>query len=192
MAQKKGKLIILSGPSGVGKGAIIAKLFADKSLNLAYSVSMTTRKPRNKEQDGINYFFVDVSTFLNHVKGNDFLEYTNFIGNYYGTSKSYVLNLQNQGYNVILEIEVDGASQVLKNYEHRNDIMSIFILPPSYQELEQRIRMRASESEAIIEKRLNKAKEEFKVQHEYDYIVINDDLDIAVKEITDIIKNNIN
>ncbi|WP_338957663.1 MULTISPECIES: guanylate kinase [unclassified Spiroplasma] len=192
MAQKKGKLIILSGPSGVGKGAIIAKLFADKSLNLAYSVSMTTRKPRNKEQDGINYFFVDVSTFLNHVKGNDFLEYTNFIGNYYGTSKSYVLNLQNQGYNVILEIEVDGASQVLKNYEHRNDIMSIFIMPPSYQELEQRIRMRASESEAIIEKRLNKAKEEFKVQHEYDYIVINDDLDIAVKEITDIIKNNIN
>ncbi|TLF26649.1 MAG: guanylate kinase [Spiroplasma sp. WSS] len=192
MAQKKGKLIILSGPSGVGKGAIIAKLFADKSLNLAYSVSMTTRKPRNKEQDGINYFFVDVSTFLNHVKGNDFLEYTNFIGNYYGTNKSYVLNLQNQGYNVILEIEVDGASQVLKNYEHRNDIMSIFIMPPSYQELEQRIRMRASESEAIIEKRLNKAKEEFKVQHEYDYIVINDDLDIAVKEITDIIKNNIN
>ncbi|WP_395473478.1 guanylate kinase [Spiroplasma endosymbiont of Nomada rufipes] len=192
MAQKKGKLIILSGPSGVGKGAIIAKLFADKSLNLAYSVSITTRKPRNKEQDGINYFFVDVSTFLNHVKGNDFLEYTNFIGNYYGTSKSYVLNLQNQGYNVILEIEVDGASQVLKNYEHRNDIMSIFIMPPSYQELEQRIRMRASESEAIIEKRLNKAKEEFKVQHEYDYIVINDDLDIAVKEITDIIKNNIN
>ncbi|WJG69854.1 guanylate kinase [Spiroplasma ixodetis] len=192
MAQKKGKLIILSGPSGVGKGAIITKLFADKSLNLAYSVSMTTRKPRNKEQDGINYFFVDVSTFLNHVKGNDFLEYTNFIGNYYGTSKSYVLNLQNQGYNVILEIEVDGASQVLKNYEHRNDIMSIFIMPPSYQELEQRIRMRASESEAIIEKRLNKAKEEFKVQHEYDYIVINDDLDIAVKEITDIIKNNIN
>lgn len=192
MAQKKGKLIILSGPSGVGKGAIITKLFANKSLNLAYSVSMTTRKPRNKEQEGINYFFVDVPTFLKHIKLNDFLEYTNFIGNYYGTSKSYVLNLQNQGYNVILEIEVDGASQVLKNYEHRDDIMSIFIMPPSYQELEQRIRMRASESEEIIEKRLNKAKEEFKVQHEYDYIVINDDLDIAVKEITDIIKNNTN
>lgn len=192
MAQKKGKLIILSGPSGVGKGAIIAKLFTNKSLNLAYSVSMTTRKPRNKEQEGINYFFVDVPTFLKQIKLNDFLEYTNFIGNYYGTSKSYVLNLQNQGYNVILEIEVDGASQVLKNYEHRDDIMSIFIMPPSYQELEQRIRMRASESEEIIEKRLNKAKEEFKVQHEYDYIVINDDLDVAVKEIIDIIKNNIN
>lgn len=192
MVQKKGKLIILSGPSGVGKGAIITKLFANKSLNLAYSVSMTTRKPRNKEQEGINYFFVDVPTFLKHIKVNDFLEYTNFIGNYYGTSKSYVLNLQNQGYNVILEIEVDGAGQVLKNYEHRDDIISIFIMPPSYQELEQRIRMRASESEAIIEKRLNKAKEEFKVQHEYDYIVINDDLDIAVKEITDIISNNIN
>lgn len=192
MKCKKGKLIIFSGPSGVGKGAIISKLFANKSLNLAYSVSMTTRKPRNKEQEGINYFFVDVATFLKQVKLNDFLEYTNFIGNYYGTSKSYVLNLQNQGYNVILEIEVDGASQVLKKYEHRDDIISIFIMPPSYQELEQRIRMRASESENIIEKRLNKAKEEFKVQHEYDYIVVNDDLDVAVKEITDIIKNNIN
>lgn len=192
MAQKKGKLIILSGPSGVGKGAIISKLFANKSLNLAYSVSMTTRKPRNKEQEGINYFFVDVPIFLKHVKLNDFLEYTNFIGNYYGTSKSYVLNLQKQGYNVILEIEVDGASQVLKNYEYHDDIISIFIMPPSYQELEQRIRMRASESEEIIVKRLNKAKEEFKVQHEYDYIVINDDLDIAVKEITDIIRSNIN
>lgn len=192
MAQKKGKLIILSGPSGVGKGAIISKLFTNKSLNLAYSVSMTTRKSRNKEQEGINYFFVDVPTFLKHIKLNDFLEYTNFIGNYYGTSKRYVLNLQNQGYNVILEIEVDGASQVLKNYEYRDDIISIFIMPPSYQELEQRIRMRASESEEIIEKRLNKAKEEFKVQHEYDYIVINDDLDIAVKEITAIIRNNIN
>lgn len=194
MAQKKGKLIILSGPSGVGKGAIITKLFANKSLNLAYSVSITTRKPRNKEQEGINYFFVDVPTFLKHIKLNEFLEYTNFIGNYYGTSKNYVLSLQNQGYNVILEIEVDGASQVLKNYQQRDgdDIISIFIMPPSYQELEQRIRMRASESEDIIEKRLNKAKEEFKVQHEYDYIVINDDLEIAVKEITTIITNNIN
>lgn len=192
MVQKKGKLIILSGPSGVGKGAIITKLFANKSLNLAYSVSMTTRKPRNKEQEAINYFFVDVPTFLKEIKLNNFLEYTNFIGNYYGTSKNYVLNLQNQGYNVILEIEVDGASQVLRNYEHHDDIISIFIMPPSYQELEQRIRIRASESEDIIEKRLSKAKEEFKVQHEYDYIVINDNLDIAVSEIMAIIKKNIN
>ncbi|WP_342276851.1 guanylate kinase [Spiroplasma endosymbiont of Nebria brevicollis] len=192
MLHKKGKLIILSGPSGVGKGAIITKLFENKKLNLAYSVSMTTRKPRNKERDGINYFFVDKTTFMKNIEKNDFLEYTNFIGNYYGTSKSYVLNLQNQGYNVILEIEVDGASQVLKNYEHRNDIMSIFIMPPSYQALEQRIRMRASETDEIIEKRLNKAKEEFKVQHQYDYIVVNDDLEVAVWEITDIIKKIFN
>lgn len=191
MSHKKGKLIILSGPSGVGKGAIIAKLFENKKLNLAYSVSMTTRQPRNKEQDGINYFFVDTLTFMKNIEKNDFLEYTNFISNYYGTSKSYVLNLQNQGYNVILEIEVDGASQVLKNYEHRKNIMSIFIMPPSYQALEQRIRMRASESDDIIEKRLNKAKEEFKVQHQYDYIIVNDDLEVAVSEITDIIKKNI-
>lgn len=191
MLCKKGKLIILSGPSGVGKGAIISKLFEIKNLNLAYSVSMTTRQPRNKEQDGVNYFFVDKKTFMSNVKKNNFLEYTNFIDNYYGTSKSYVLNLQNQGYNVILEIEVDGASQVLKNYEHYKDIISIFIMPPSYQALEQRIRMRASEPDEIIEKRLNKAKEEFKVQQQYDYIVINDNLEMAVSEINNIIKKNI-
>lgn len=191
MAQKKGKLIILSGPSGVGKGAIINKLFVNKSLNLAYSVSMTTREPRDKELEGSNYFFVDKVTFLKNIEQDNFLEYTNFIGNYYGTCKSYVLNLQNQGFNVILEIEVDGASQVLKNYEYRHDIISIFIMPPSYQELEQRIRMRASEPEIVIEKRLSKAKEEFKVQHQYDYIVVNDDLEVAVTEITAIIKNNI-
>ena len=191
MSHKKGKLIILSGPSGVGKGAIISKLFVDKTLNLAYSVSVTTRKPRNKEIEGKNYFFVDVGTFKKRIAKHDFLEYTNFIDNYYGTSKSYVLNLQNEGYNVILEIEVDGASQVLKNYEHRHDIISIFIMPPSYQELEQRIRLRASEPEVIIQKRLNKAKEEFKVQHQYDYIVVNDDLETAVAEIKEIIKENI-
>jgi len=190
MKSKKGKLIILSGPSGVGKGAIIAKLFANKDLNLAYSVSMTTRAPRNQEKEGINYFFLDKVTFLAHIKNNEFLEYTNFIDNYYGTSRNYVLNLQNQGYNVVLEIEVDGAGKVLKNYQHKSDIISIFIMPPSYQALEQRIRMRASESETVIEKRLNKAKEEFKVQHQYDYIVINDDLDEAVQEITNIIKDN--
>lgn len=191
MVQKKGKLIIISGPSGVGKGVIISKLFTNKNLKLAYSVSYTTRKPRNNEKDKINYFFVNKKTFLERIKNNDFLEYTFFIDNYYGTSKSYIEKLLNQGLNVILEIEVDGASQVLTNYSNKSNIISIFIMPPSYQELEQRIRLRASESQAIIERRLNKAKEEFKVQHQYQFIVVNDVLEEAVQEITDIIKNNI-
>lgn len=191
MQQKKGKLIIISGPSGVGKGAIISKLFSNESLHLAYSVSYTTRKPRNNEKNGINYFFVDKQVFLNRIKSNDFLEYTSFIDNYYGTSKSFVEKLLNQGLNVILEIEVDGASQVLANYLDKSNIISIFIMPPSYQELEQRIRLRASEPQAVIERRLNKAKEEFKVQHQYQYIIVNDILEEAVQEITDIIRENI-
>ncbi|MBE4703857.1 guanylate kinase [Spiroplasma platyhelix] len=192
MSDSKGKLIIISGPSGVGKGAIINELFKDKSLNLAYSVSYTTRQPRNYEIPEINYFFVTKEEFLKRVKENDFLEYTNFIDNYYGTSKSYVEQLQKDGYNVILEIEADGASQVIKNYPDKAHCFSIFIMPPSFEVLEQRIRLRASESKEIIEARLNKAKEEFELQSQYDYVVVNDILQDAVTEIQEIIRKNIN
>lgn len=191
MSDGKGKLIIISGPSGVGKGAIISELFKDKTLNLAYSVSYTTRQPRNYEISGINYFFVTKEEFLARVKANDFLEYTSFINNYYGTSKSYVEQLQKEGYNVILEIEADGASQVIKNYPDKAHCFSIFIMPPSYEALEQRIRLRASESKEIIEERLNKAKEEFELQSQYDYVVINDILEHAVQKIDQIIRKNI-
>ncbi|MGL5268526.1 MAG: guanylate kinase [Spiroplasma sp.] len=191
MTGNKGKLIIISGPSGVGKGAIINELFKDKNLNLAYSVSYTTRQSRNYEMSGINYFFVTKEEFLQKIKNNDFLEYTNFIDNYYGTSKSYVEQLQLEGFNVILEIEADGATQIIKNYSDRKHIFSIFIMPPSIEILEQRIRLRASESKEIIEKRLKKAKEEFKLQTQYDYVVINDILEHAVNEIKKIIKDNI-
>lgn len=191
MSDNKGKLIIISGPSGVGKGAIISELFKDKSLNLAYSVSYTTRQPRNNEIPGINYFFVTKEEFLQRVKENDFLEYTSFIDNYYGTSKSYVEQLQKEGYNVILEIEADGASQVIKNYPDKTHCFSIFVMPPSYQVLEERIRLRASESQEIIEARLNKAKEEFELKSQYDYVVVNDVLEHAVKEISQIIRDNI-
>lgn len=191
MSDNKGKLIIISGPSGVGKGAIISELFKDKSLNLAYSVSYTTRQPRSYEIPGINYFFVTEAEFLQRVKNNDFLEYTNFINNYYGTSKSYVEQLQLEGFNVILEIEADGASQVIKNYPDKAHIFSIFIMPPSYEALEQRIRLRASESQAVIEERLNKAKEEFELKKQYNYVVVNDVLEHAVVEIDKIIRANI-
>ena len=190
--QKTGKLIIISGPSGVGKGAIISNLFKNEKLNIAYSVSYTTRKPRNNEINGINYFFIDERKFLAMIKNNEFIEFTNFINNYYGTSKEYVNNLLKQGKNVILEIEVDGANKVLKLYQNKKNIISIFIMPPSYQKLEERIRYRGSEAEDIIEKRLSKAKEEFKVQHEYDYIVVNDILEVAIAEISAIISQNSN
>lgn len=191
MITNKGKLIIISGPSGVGKGAIINELFKNKKLNLAYSVSYTTRKPRSNEISGINYFFVTKEEFLQRIKNNDFLEYTNFINNYYGTSKSYVEKLQLEGYNVILEIEADGASQIIKNYSDKEHIFSIFIMPPSFEILEKRIRFRASETQEVIEKRLNKAKEEFKLQKQYNYVVINDVLEHAVQEIEEIITKNI-
>lgn len=191
MSDKKGMLIIISGPSGVGKGAIISELFKDKSLKLAYSVSYTTRQPRNYEIPEINYFFVSKEEFEEKIKTNDFLEYTSFINNYYGTSKSYVQQLQSEGYNVILEIEADGASQVMKNYPDKKHIFSIFIMPPNFKVLENRIRLRASESKAIIQERLDKAKEEFKMQDQYDYVVVNDILEHAVKEIQKIIKKNI-
>lgn len=191
MRNNKGKLIIISGPSGVGKGAIISELFKDKSLNLAYSVSYTTRQPRNYEIPGINYFFVTKEEFLKRVRNNDFLEYTNFINNYYGTSKSYVEQLQLEGYNVILEIEADGASQIIKNYSDKENIFSIFIMPPSFEVLAKRIKLRASETKDIIEARLNKAKEEFKLQKQYDYVVVNDILEHAIEEIKKIIKKNI-
>lgn len=191
MSNKEGMLIIISGPSGVGKGAIINELFKDKSLNLAYSVSYTTRQPRNYEIPDINYFFVSKQEFEEKIKHNDFLEYTSFINNYYGTSKSYVQQLQADGYNVILEIEADGANQVMKNYPDKKHVFSIFIMPPNFKVLEQRIRLRASESKAIIQERLDKAKEEFKMQDKYDYVVVNDVLAHAVKEIKKIIKKHI-
>lgn len=191
MSNKKGMLIIISGPSGVGKGAVINELFKDKSLNLAYSVSYTTRQPRNYEVPDINYFFVTKEEFEKKIKQNDFLEYTSFINNYYGTSKSYVQQLQADGYNVILEIEADGAKQVMRNYPDRQFAFSIFIMPPNFKVLEARIRLRATESKAVIQERLDKAKEEFKLRDKYDYVVINDVLEHTVKEVTKIIKKHI-
>ncbi|MCL6429219.1 Guanylate kinase [Spiroplasma sp. JKS002669] len=191
MSNKEGMLIIISGPSGVGKGAVINELFKDKSLNLAYSVSYTTRQPRNYEVPDINYFFVTKAEFEAKIKHNDFLEYTKFINNYYGTSKSYVQQLQADGYNVILEIEADGAKQVMRNYPDRKSAFSIFIMPPTFKVLEERIRLRATEPKAVIEERLNKAKEEFKLQDKYDYVVVNDVLEHTVKEVKKIIKKHI-
>ena len=150
-------LIILSGPSGVGKGTVREELFKDDSLNLAYSISMTTRKPRPNERDGIDYFFVEEEEFKSKIEEGKLLEWAQFVGNYYGTPKDYVDQLLNEGKNVVLEIEVQGALQVM---EKCPDATTIFLVPPSLEELERRIRGRRTEEEEIVQQRLSKARKE--------------------------------
>lgn len=185
---KRGLLIILSGPSGVGKGTI--RKFFEKStkLNLAYSTSMTTRKPRVGEVDGVDYFFTTRDKFEQAIKNGDLLEYAEFVGNYYGTPLKEVNRLRDEGKNVLLEIEVQGAIQVQKRCP---DALSIFIIPPSMDELERRIRGRRSEPEEIIQQRLAKANHEMKMIKEYKYIVSNDDPKLAAELIETIILRHI-
>ena len=134
---KRGLLIILSGPSGVGKGSIRRRLFMKNDLDLSYSISMTTREPRNGEIDGVDYFFVSEKEFLDNIETGNLLEYAKFVGNYYGTPKDYVEKLLNNGKNVFLEIEIDGARQVVEKIP---DAITIYLMPPSIEELERRIR----------------------------------------------------
>ncbi len=188
---KKGLLIILSGPSGVGKGTVRKIVMRDKSLNLAYSISMTTREPRAKEKDGVDYFFVSNEEFEENVANGNLLEHAEFVGNKYGTPSDYVEKLRNEGKNVILEIEVNGAKQVLAKID-KKDRVTIFLLPPSIEELESRIRHRRSETEDVIQARLEKAKREMSEQNKYDYVVVNDTVNRAASAIKSIIRRNIN
>ena len=162
---KRGMLIILSGPSGVGKGTVREELFKDESLNLSYSISMTTRKPRPTETDGVDYFFVDEKTFVDKIAQGGLLEWARFVGNYYGTPKDNVDRLLDEGKNVVLEIEVQGA-------------------------LQRRIRGRRTESEDIVKERLDKARKEIQTKDEYKYVVENDDVHLAKDKIAKIIKEH--
>ncbi len=185
---KRGLLIILSGPSGVGKGTIRRYFETNDRLNLAYSTSMTTRSPRDGEVDGKDYFFTTRKEFEKAIENDELLEYAEFVGNYYGTPFAEVERLRNQGKNVLLEIEVQGAIQVQKKCP---DALSIFIIPPSMEELENRIRGRRSEPEEIIQQRLAKASHEMKMLSKYKYIVCNDDPKLAASIIETIILRNI-
>ena len=184
---KKGLLIIVSGPSGVGKGTVRDYYMKDESLNLTYSISMTTRKPREGEVDGVDYIFVSREEFERKIQEGEFLEYAEFVGNYYGTSLTQVNKLREEGKNVILEIEVQGATIVK---EKCPDAISIFIIPPSIEELERRIRGRRTEAEEIIQQRLAKATQELKLVSNYKYVVCNDDPELAAEVIGLIIKRN--
>jgi guanylate kinase len=187
---KKGLLIILSGPSGVGKGTIRKRIINNPNLNLAYSISMTTRPKREREVDGVDYYFVSRDSFLCNIEKGNFLEHCEFVGNYYGTPKDKIDELLNQGKNVFLEIEVSGATEVMSKVDKSN-LVSIFLSPPSMKALEARIRRRKTEPEAIIQKRLNKAQSELGDGKYYDYVVTNDIVKRAANEISDIILKKI-
>lgn len=181
---KKGVLIIVSGPSGVGKDTLVDELIKDNYG--IYSVSMTTRKIRPNEKEGKDYFFTDISTFERYIKDNKFLEYAKYNDNYYGTLKEFVLDNLNKGTNVFAVIDVQGAMQIKKAFP---EAVSIFIMPPSFEELENRLRNRKTDSEEDIIRRLNIAKEEITYKDKYNYIVINSTVDKAVLDIKNIIDN---
>lgn len=187
MYMKKGFLIVYSGPSGVGKGTIMKQLLPIKSLKLCFSVSMTTRKPRPGEKDGREYFFVTKKRFEKAIKDKELLEHATFVDNYYGTPLNYVKEMTDKGYNVVLEIETKGAKQVLKKYGDEN-VLSIYIAPPNTDELKKRLIERKTEKIDIINKRIATAKREMKNLDLFDYVVVNDDLNKAIKEVKNIIK----
>lgn len=180
----KGVLLVISGPSGSGKGTVLKELFRI-SENIFFSVSATTRSPRPTEVDGVNYFFKTKDQFLKSIENNEMLEFAEYCKNYYGTPKNDVEQKLSDGYNVILEIEVQGAMQIKKS---GYDAVFIFIMPPSVAELERRLRKRHTENEKIIQARLQVAKDEIMQANKYDYIVVNDDYIEAAKGIDAIIK----
>ncbi len=177
---KRGKLFVISGPSGAGKGTICKEILKDEKLNTKLSVSMTTRSPREGEVDKEHYFFVDKEHFGKLVEDDGFLEYAEVYGNFYGTPKKQVMEWLDQGINVILEIDVQGARNVQLSYPEG---IFIFILPPSLAELKARIIGRGSETEETLQRRLGAAIDEISRIYRYDYRVINDDLDTAVGQV---------
>lgn len=177
------KLYVISGSSGVGKGTVIKK-FLDRNPDFMLSVSCTTRLPREGEIDGVNYFFLSKEEFQKCIDEGKFLEWAEFAGNRYGTKKKYINKCLEEGRNIILEIDTKGAIQVKKQME---DAVLIFIAPPSLDALENRLRGRHTEDENAIQKRLKEVKEELERAKNFDYTVINDDLEKAVGELEKII-----
>jgi len=185
MIKERGLLIVLSGPSGVGKGTVRKELFSQPNTNYEYSISMTTRNPREGEIDGVDYFFKTREDFETLIEQGGLLEHAEFVGNYYGTPLAYVNETLDAGRDVFLEIEVQGAAQIRKKAP---DALFIFLAPPSLTELKDRLVGRGTETEDIIAKRIATASEELEMMSLYDYVVENDEVMNACDRINAIIK----
>lgn len=184
---QKGILLILSGPSGVGKGTVGKMLLARSGGSMVFSVSCTTRAPREGEQDGKDYFFISDEEFDRMIADGEFLEYMNVFGkNHYGTPRKYVESEINAGRDVLLDIDVNGAMNVKQNFP---DAVAIMLVPPSMKELRARLEGRGTEEQDVIERRLAEAKKELSFMPRYDYIVVNDDLDLAVAQCEQVIES---
>lgn len=181
--KQRGQLIVLSGPSGVGKSTVISELLSERS-DIYFSVSFTTRKPRVGEEDGVNYCFVSKETFEGMIGRGEFLEYAQYVDNYYGTSLRVIEEKLATGIDVLLDIEVQGAAKVRDKCP---DAVFIFIIPPSFEELSRRLHSRNTDDESVIEGRLRKAREEYKEISHYDYLVVNDKVSDAAAEIMSIL-----
>ncbi len=180
----KGVVFIVSGPSGVGKGTILGQVFS-RLDNCWFSVSATTRDPREGEAHGVHYYFLTREEFIKQIEQDEFLEYAEYVGNYYGTPRSPITEHVEAGYNVFLDIEVQGSEQVCRKMP---EAVSIFIIPPSIEALAERLRGRNTDSEEKIRARIKRAEEEIALAPNYDYTVVNDDLETAVNEVLAIIE----
>ena len=185
MKKQRGLLIVLSGPSGVGKGTVRKELFSQANTNYEYSISMTTRNPREGEVDGVDYFFKSRAEFEALIEQGGLLEHAEFVGNYYGTPLAYVNETLDAGRDVFLEIEVQGAKQIR---EKAPDALFIFLAPPSLSELKSRLVGRGTETADVIAKRIATAEEELEMMSLYDYVVENDEVANACDKINAIIK----
>lgn len=182
--QEKGLLIVLSGPSGVGKGTVRKEIFSQPDTSFEYSISMTTRNPREGEVHGVDYFFKSREEFEELISHGKLLEYAEYVGNYYGTPVDYVRETLDSGKDVFLEIEVKGAKQVREKFPEG---LFIFLMPPSLTELKNRIVTRGTETEDLINNRMLTAREEIEMMHLYDYVVENDQVDLACERIKAIV-----
>ncbi len=187
MTNDKGLLIVLSGPSGVGKGTVRKALFEDEETNFKYSISMTTRDKREGEVDGVDYFFKSREEFEQLIEQDKFIEYAEYVGNYYGTPVDFVHQTMEQGHDVFLEIEVEGAKQVRDKFP---EALFIFLAPPSIEQLESRLVGRGTDSKEIIEHRISEAKRELTLMNLYDFVVVNDSIEEAKRKIRCIVEAN--